>query len=56
MSESLHFKCPCTTMGKKTETSESSPSKCPGTTCFAILLIVLGVNLLRRELTRNKTA
>ena len=35
--------------------SESSQSKCPCTTCFAVLLIVLGVKLLGRELARNKT-
>jgi hypothetical protein len=35
--------------------SESSQSKCPCTKCLAILLIVLGVKLLSRELTRNKT-
>lgn len=29
-------------------------SKCPCTTCLAVLLIVLGVKLLSRELTRNK--
>jgi len=35
--------------------SETSQFKCPCTTCLAILLIVLGVKLLGRELTRNKT-
>ena len=36
------------------ESSQSKQSKYPCTTCFAILLIVLGVKLLGCELTRNR--